>query len=631
VDPEKIERIGRFRIIEPLGSGNARDLFLGEDDAGVRAVLKVLGAPDRNQGLMAPRVADEMSAYGSLSHPNLVKVLDLFSTEGQFVIALEHVEGASLSVARAALKRGGGALDDAAIMYVGASLFAALAAAHEAKDTSGKLAPVLHRNVNPSSVQLAWSGAVKLGNFDVASVSTSLRDSSPGFTWGSYGYSAPELVRQQPVGPAADVYSAAIVVWELLAGRKAIERGALTDAEVLTAMASPKLPSLDVLRPDADKRVRDALRVALEVDPARRLVTAAELRDALAATIDVDTERGRLVRTLEHVRPEVARPKAASKPHLSETPRVPPPRPAAKKNTMMGIGGPPSAPPIAPKPAPPAPAPPPPPPAMPRPPPPARDPAPPSSAPRLAAIIGSTVDALATTQLGEAPISLSPELAVSLPSESLPAPPPPPPPPPIFHRAPPEPPAPPPPRPPVDALAFEPLATAPSPGARRRAGLIALGVVLGGLIVVLVVVQLYVGKSRANAAAAGPASAHVASPAVALPPATTTTSSQSATTTVPPAPTAVAPAPSSAPSVTPAPATEPSSGGASGPAIPADRGELVFPPYAAGHRIFVDGRVVGDGAQPALVPCGSHSVRIGSAGTPQQVDVPCGQAITIGH
>jgi serine/threonine protein kinase len=631
VDPEKIERIGRFRIIEPLGSGNARDLFLGEDDAGVRAVLKILGAPDRNQGLMAPRVADEMSAYGSLSHPNLVKVLDLFSTEGQFVIALEHVEGASLSVARAALKRGGGALDDAAILYVGASLFAALAAAHEAKDTSGNLAPVLHRNVNPSSVQLAWSGAVKLGNFDVASVSTSLRDSSPGFTWGSYGYSAPELVRQQPIGPAADVYSAAIVFWELLAGRKAIERGALTDAQVLAAMASPKLPSLDELRPDADKRVRDALRVALEVEPARRLVTAAELRDAMGAPIDMDTERGRLVRTLERIRPEIARPRAASKPHLSEAPRVPPPRPAAKKNTMMGIGGPPSAPPIAPKPAPPAPAPPPPPPAVPPPlpSPPALHPAPPSSAPRLAAIIGSTVDALATTQLGEAPISLSPELAVSLSPESLPAPPPPPPP--VFHRAPPEPPAPPPPRPPVDALAFEPLEAAPSAGARRRAGLIALAVVLGGLIVILVVIQLYVGKARATAAAEGPPSAHVAPPAVALPPATTTSTSPSATATEAPAPPAVAPAPSSAPSVTPAPATEPSSVGASGPAIPADRGELVFPPYAAGHRIFVDGRVVGDGAQPALVPCGSHSVRIGSAGAPQQVDVPCGQAITLGH
>ena len=59
LDPDKIERLGRFRVIEPLG--NARDLFLGEDEAGVRAVLKVLEAPERNQGLMDPRIAGEMS------------------------------------------------------------------------------------------------------------------------------------------------------------------------------------------------------------------------------------------------------------------------------------------------------------------------------------------------------------------------------------------------------------------------------------------------------------------------------------------------------------------------------------------------------------------------------------------
>jgi len=66
------------------------------------------------------------------------------------------------------------------------------------------------------------------------------------------------------------------------------------------------------------------------------------------------------------------------------------------------------------------------------------------------------------------------------------------------------------------------------------------------------------------------------------------------------------------------------------PAIPADQGELRFPPFASGHRIFVDGHVVGDGAEPAVVRCGPHEVRIGSAGTSQHVDVPCGSSITVG-
>jgi hypothetical protein len=81
-----------------------------------------------------------------------------------------------------------------------------------------------------------------------------------------------------------------------------------------------------------------------------------------------------------------------------------------------------------------------------------------------------------------------------------------------------------------------------------------------------------------------------------------------------------APAPPAA-SAQPAPASQ--------PAVAADRGELRFPPFAAGHRIFVDGHVVGDGADPAVVRCGPHDVRIGSAGTLQHLDVPCGSALTV--
>jgi hypothetical protein len=51
---------------------------------------------------------------------------------------------------------------------------------------------------------------------------------------------------------------------------------------------------------------------------------------------------------------------------------------------------------------------------------------------------------------------------------------------------------------------------------------------------------------------------------------------------------------------------------------------------SAGHRIFVDEKVVGQTPQPAIVPCGKHTVRIGSAGKPQPVDVPCGGEVSVG-
>jgi hypothetical protein len=63
----------------------------------------------------------------------------------------------------------------------------------------------------------------------------------------------------------------------------------------------------------------------------------------------------------------------------------------------------------------------------------------------------------------------------------------------------------------------------------------------------------------------------------------------------------------------------------------AHTGELQFPHWAAGHRIFIDGHVAGDGKQVLRVACGPHAVKIGSAGKVQQVDVPCGSTLAMTH
>ena len=79
---------------------------------------------------------------------------------------------------------------------------------------------------------------------------------------------APEQVTGEAVTPRADVYGGAIILWELLTKRKAFQRGALPEVEVLRQMAEPRIPSLDTVRPDLDKTIRDAVKVAL--DPRHR-------------------------------------------------------------------------------------------------------------------------------------------------------------------------------------------------------------------------------------------------------------------------------------------------------------------------------------------------------------------------
>src|SRR5262249_23932106 len=68
---------------------------------------------------------------------------------------------------------------------------------------------------------------------------------------------------------------------------------------------------------------------------------------------------------------------------------------------------------------------------------------------------------------------------------------------------------------------------------------------------------------------------------------------------------------------------------ASASAIPAGMGDILTQPSAAGHRIFVDDRVLGNSPDPVRVRCGKHSVRIGSAGMLKDVDVPCAGSIVV--
>ncbi|HEY1956943.1 MAG TPA: serine/threonine-protein kinase [Polyangiaceae bacterium] len=349
-EAEQPRGMGAFRILRRLPA-SSREVFLARAEDGHEVVLKVFGAPQRNQGLFDPKIADEASAYARLAHANIVKVVDMFSADGQFVIALEYVDGAPLSYVRAALERIGRAVPDACWLYVMHGVFAALAEAHGAKDPQGKSAPVIHRGVNPSNVLLAWDGAVKLGNFNIAQSVRVLRDSNPGVTWGSYGYFAPEQVRLETPSTYSDVYSATLVLWELLAGRKGIERQSLPDVELLKAMATPNLTPLEKIRHDLTAPVRYAVRAGLESDPKRRYVDAARIRDVLRAAVNTDAARAELVELLAAVKATQPEPSVAPPP-----PEVSPAAEAPISITSLAPDPDPEAPPPPPMPPPPLPA-----------------------------------------------------------------------------------------------------------------------------------------------------------------------------------------------------------------------------------------------------------------------------------
>lgn len=311
------ERVGNYRVVRRLATGGTSDVLLAKADGPLgferSVVLKLLLSQYKHDDEFKGMFAREAAAYARLSHPCIVRLYDFFAHDDQLVMVLEYVDGPPLNRLRGMLKAVGQQFDDATALYVGACVFDALAAAHAATDDHGAPAPVIHRDVNPSNVLIPWDAQVKLADFGVAKVTGANHQSSAGLIKGTYGYMAPEQVKGEAVTPRADVYAGAILVWEMLTKRRAFIRGALPEIEVLRELAEPRILSIDSLRPDLDKSVRDAVKRALEPRAEKRTITAEEMVSVLRATVPSDEGRERLGRALAAVRHE-PRPAATSIP-----------------------------------------------------------------------------------------------------------------------------------------------------------------------------------------------------------------------------------------------------------------------------------------------------------------------------
>jgi serine/threonine protein kinase len=302
------ERVGGYRVVRRLATGGTSDVLLAKAEGphGFErsVVLKLLLSQYKHDEEFKGMFAREAAAYARLSHPSIVRLYDFFANDDQLVMVLEYIDGPPLSRLRGMLKAVGQAFDDATSIFVATSIFEALAAAHAANDDSGEPAPVIHRDVNPSNVLIPWDGHVKLADFGIAKVTGANHQSSAGLIKGTYGYMAPEQVKGETVTPRADVYAGAIILWELLTRRRAFIRGALPEIEVLRQLAEPRIVSIDVLRPDVDKGVREAIKRALEPRAETRRITAEEMVSVLRAAVPSDEGRERLANALAAVRHE---------------------------------------------------------------------------------------------------------------------------------------------------------------------------------------------------------------------------------------------------------------------------------------------------------------------------------------
>jgi eukaryotic-like serine/threonine-protein kinase len=259
---------GRYKFVRKLGTGGMANVYLAEDqELGRRVAIKMLDDRHAQDEQFVERFRREAKNAAGLSHPNVVSIYDRGQAEGTYYIAMEYLEGRTLKellVAR-------GPTPIAVAIDYARQILAALGFAHR----NG----VVHRDIKPHNVAVAPDGRVKVMDFGIARAGAS-QMTETGSIIGTAQYLSPEQAKGAAVGPASDIYSVGIVLYEMLTGAVPFTGDTPLEIAMKHLSAIPEPPS--EVRPEVPHELDSIVLRALAKLPADRYQSAGEMDADLA-------------------------------------------------------------------------------------------------------------------------------------------------------------------------------------------------------------------------------------------------------------------------------------------------------------------------------------------------------------
>jgi beta-lactam-binding protein with PASTA domain/tRNA A-37 threonylcarbamoyl transferase component Bud32 len=265
---------GRYRILRKLGSGGMANVYLAEDEElGRRVAIKILNDRYANDDLFIERFRREAKSAAGLSHPNIVSIYDRGEAEGTYYIAMEVIEGRSLKE----LIMTRGALPISTAIAYARQLLEALRFAHRHG--------IIHRDIKPHNVLVSADERVKgheprlkVTDFGIARHGAS-QMTEAGSIMGTAQYLSPEQARGAPVTAASDLYSAGVVLYEMLTGKVPFGGDSAIEIAMKHVNELPKPPSH--LRSEIPPELDQVVLRALAKEPEDRYQSAEEFIEDL--------------------------------------------------------------------------------------------------------------------------------------------------------------------------------------------------------------------------------------------------------------------------------------------------------------------------------------------------------------
>lgn len=278
---------GKYRLLRRIGVGGMAEVHLarrsGIADFQKQVAIKLMLPEFSNKPDFREMFFDEGRLIAGLSHPNVAQVFEMGMHEQRCFIAMEYIEGESLSSVLQRMRSQGQTPSLTFAFSVMAQLLDALEYVHTACDENKRPLLLVHRDITPSNVMLTSRGQAKLLDFGVAKATSNVHETKVGLIKGKLQYMSPEQVSGHAIDHRSDLYAAGVLLYVMLAGRPAFP--GTSEIDVIIAMKEAKVQPLRELRPDLPMEVDRVVMRALTADPKGRYQSAAEFKLALRSII----------------------------------------------------------------------------------------------------------------------------------------------------------------------------------------------------------------------------------------------------------------------------------------------------------------------------------------------------------
>lgn len=331
-----LERFGPYDIIKPLASGGMATTYLARAagaPVGQEIVIKRILAELRDDPELRALFGAEVGVAQQLDHPNIVKALPPLEVAGELVLPLEFVWGEDLrTLAERALVTGR-PLRLTEVAFIVAEAARGLHHFHTRRSPDGRLLGLVHRDVSPPNLMVAYSGKVKVLDFGIARAEAAFMEVRPGQLPGKFGYMSPEQVDGLEVTAKSDQFALGVMLFELTLMRRLFK--ADSDLATMRMVSRAQIPVPASLDPQFPAALSNIILRSLARNPEDRFDDCAAMADALTS-LDLgappcdEAQLGEVIRGLfgDHI--------AATRASLSATYDGPLPLEAPERRRRLG-------------------------------------------------------------------------------------------------------------------------------------------------------------------------------------------------------------------------------------------------------------------------------------------------------